>query len=81
MAAIVVKTASKAPGKKNRKYGRGIKKARAYRENHARAKNKIVKIARSSGIKEALEYADNKLLSTWAKKRLAAPIEAKHNFL
>ena len=56
--------------KKSKKAGRNTKKCQRYKINHTREKHKIVKIARSNGIKHSLAYANQHMLSAWAKVRL-----------
>ena len=54
----------------NRKLGRDKVKCAKYRNDNTRAKNKTVRVAKSSGYGAALEYADRHGISQWAQKRL-----------
>lgn len=60
----------KQGGKKNRKLGRDKVKCAAYRASRTREKRKIVKVARSNGLDQALAYAHDKGLTTFARDRL-----------
>lgn len=62
-----------ADKKKAVKAGRSGKKPKVakYKLNHVREKNKVVKIAKSNGYKHALAYAATKMITSWAKTRLA----------
>ena len=51
--------------KKSKKAGRNTKKCQRYKINHTREKYKIVKIARSNGVKYALAYATQHALSSF----------------
>lgn len=62
---------SQKKGGKGRKIGRG-KKSMAhmrYNNEHRRAKNKVVRIARSSGLEVASEYAARNMIEDWWAKR------------
>lgn len=62
---------SQKKGGKGRKIGRG-KKAPShmhYNYEHRRAKNKVVRIARSSGLEAATEYAGRNMIEEWWHKR------------
>jgi len=64
--------AGKTGGAGAKKYGRDKAKCLAYTHAHTRDKNKAVRIARSSGVKWALEYAAQRGIGDWARKRLMA---------
>lgn len=55
---------------KNKKLGRDKHKCSAYRAEHLREKHKIIKIARSNGVKTAMKYAGEKGITAWALTRL-----------
>ncbi len=66
--------AGETKGKKGkggrRKLGRDVKKCGRYKIGQFREKNKTVRVAKSSGLKAALEYAGKRGLASWAEKRL-----------
>lgn len=57
--------------KKSSKAGRYKDKCNVYRLHQLREKHKIIKIAKSSGVKAALAYATQKGILAFAQKRLA----------
>lgn len=62
---------SQKKGGKGRKIGRG-KKSMAhmrYNNEHRRARNKAVRIARSNGVEAATEYASRNGIEVWWAKR------------
>lgn len=65
------KTSAAKGGKKSKKMGRNTEKCKRYRLNSEREKHKIIKIAKSSGVKRALEYAVEKGILAFAQRRLA----------
>lgn len=56
---------------KSSKAGRDKVKCGAYRLHQEREKHKVIKIARSNGLKAALAYAADKGILAYAQKRLA----------
>jgi hypothetical protein len=57
--------------KKSSKAGKHKRTCDRYRTSGHRIQNKIVRIARSNGYDEAMEYASIHIHTSWAKKRLA----------
>ena len=55
-----------------KKHGRDTDKCRKYKDHHIREKHKIVKIARSNGVKWAMEYAHIHKMTDWTKTQLTS---------
>lgn len=68
-AEVVGPKKAKGSGK-GKKLGRDKRKCATYRANKEREKHKIIKIARSNGIKAAMKYAAEKGITPWAMTRL-----------
>lgn len=62
--------AGKTGGAGAKKHGRDKEKCASYKGRHTRDQNKAVRVARSSGVKWALEYAAQHGIGEWARKRL-----------
>ena len=61
-----------------KKLGRDVKKCGLYKTRQFREKNKTVRVAKSNGLKAALEYAGKHGLISWAEKRLRYLSEGRH---